>query len=71
MGINCIMIIPEEQLLFLGWDLLVSTATTLTATLTMYVMYMMHHPEVQRTIQNEIDTVVGRNRLPTLNDRPK
>lgn len=61
----------EEQLLFLGWDLLVSTATTLTATLTMYVMYMMHHPEVQHTIQNEIDTVVGRNRLPTLNDRPK
>jgi hypothetical protein len=26
---------------------------------------------VQHTIQNEIDTVVGRNRLPTLNDRPK
>jgi hypothetical protein len=65
------MFIPEEQLLFLGWDLLVSTATTLTATLTMYVTYMMHHPAVQRKIQNEIDTVVGRNRLPTLNDRPK
>lgn len=61
----------EEQLLFLGWDLLVSTATTLTATLTMYVIYMMNHPGVQRKIQKEMDTVVGRNRLPTLNDRPK
>jgi len=65
------LIFPEEQLLFLGWDLLVSTATTLTATLTMYVIYMMNHPGVQRKIQKEMDTVVGRNRLPTLNDRPK
>ncbi|PNF22710.1 putative cytochrome P450 304a1 [Cryptotermes secundus] len=61
----------EEQLIFLGWDLLVSTATTLTTTLSMYIMYMMHHPEVQSNIQNEIDTVVGHNRLPTLNDRSK
>jgi len=64
------LIFPEEQLLFLGWDLLVSTATTLTATLTMYVIYMMNHPGVQRKIQKEMDKVVGRNRLPTLNDRP-
>lgn len=67
----CKLIFPEEQLLFLGWDLLVSTATTLTATLTMYVIYMMNHPGVQHKIQKEIDTVVGRNRLPALNDRPK
>jgi hypothetical protein len=37
----------------------------------MYVIYMMNHPGVQQKIQKEIDTVVGRNRLPTLNDRPK
>lgn len=61
----------EEQLLFLGWDLLVSTATTLTATLTMYVIYLINHPHVQYKIQEEIDNVVGRNRLPHLNDRPK
>ncbi|XP_069687544.1 probable cytochrome P450 304a1 [Periplaneta americana] len=61
----------EDQLLFLGWDLLVSTATTLTATLGMYVVYLMTHPHVQHKIQREIDEVVGRDRLPHLNDRPK
>ena len=65
------MFIPEEQLLLQGCDLLISTASALSTTLTMYVMYMMHHPAVQSKIQFEIDTVVGRNRLPTLNDRPK
>ena len=61
----------EEQLLFLGWDLLVSTASTLTATLTMYVIYLINHPHVQHKIQKEIDNVVGHNRLPHLNDRIK
>ncbi|KAJ9573737.1 hypothetical protein L9F63_008861 [Diploptera punctata] len=60
----------EEQLVFLGWDLLVSSVTTLTATLTMYIVYMIHHPEVQYKIQKELDNVVGRGRLPHLNDRP-
>lgn len=34
-------------------------------------LYMLLHPEVQRKAQEEIDRVIGRERTPTLNDRPK
>ena len=30
---------------------------------------LMHHPDYQRKLQREVDRVVGRDRLPTLNDR--
>lgn len=29
----------------------------------------MHHPDYQRKIQAELDTVVGMDRMPTLSDR--
>jgi cytochrome P450 len=31
---------------------------------------MMTHPDIQKKAQNELDTVIGERRLPTLNDRP-
>lgn len=34
-------------------------------------LYLLLNPEVQKKAQEEIDRVVGRDRLPTLNDRPK
>ncbi len=34
-------------------------------------LYLLLYPEVQRKAQKEIDRVVGRERMPTLNDRPK
>lgn len=34
-------------------------------------LYMLRHPDVQRKAQEEIDAVVGRDRLPSLEDRPK
>lgn len=34
-------------------------------------LYMLLYPEVQRKAQEEIDRVIGRERTPTLNDRPK
>lgn len=33
-------------------------------------MMMILHPEVARTAQQEIDTVIGRDRLPNFEDRP-
>lgn len=33
--------------------------------------YLIYHPEVQKKIQKEIDEVVGRARLPNLDDRQK
>ena len=34
------------------------------------VIYMVHHPEIMKSIQDELDQIVGRKRLPCLNDIP-
>lgn len=31
---------------------------------------MVHHPEVAKKAQAEIESVLGKDQLPTLNDRP-
>ncbi|KAF8717348.1 Cytochrome p-450, partial [Rhizoctonia solani] len=41
-----------------------------TMTLVWFVLAMVLHPEVQAKVQQEIDTAVGSNRLPTFSDRP-
>ena len=42
---------------------------TITA-LSNFVIALMHYPDVQRKAQDEIDAVVGTDRLPTFSDRP-
>ena len=34
------------------------------------VLYMTRYPDVQTTVQEEIDSVVGRDRLPKIADKP-
>jgi cytochrome P450 len=41
-----------------------------TAYLMTFFLMMVVHPEVQEKAQAEIDTVVGKDRLPTMDDRP-
>ncbi|KIY43454.1 cytochrome P450 [Fistulina hepatica ATCC 64428] len=41
-----------------------------TGTLLVFILAMMLHPEALRKAQHEIDTVVGRDRLPYAEDRP-
>lgn len=43
---------------------------TTAVTLTWLLGYMALHQEVQRQVHEEIDTVVGRDRLPSLEDQP-
>ncbi|KAL8567539.1 hypothetical protein ACOMHN_010130 [Nucella lapillus] len=33
------------------------------------MLHLIHYPEVMRQIQKEVDTVIGQNRKPTLDDR--
>jgi hypothetical protein len=42
-----------------------------TAALTTFVLAMVLNPDVQRKAQEEIDTIVGHGRLPSLDDRPR
>ncbi|TRM65090.1 cytochrome P450 [Schizophyllum amplum] len=43
---------------------------TTWSTTVVFVLNMVLHPEVQRRAQQEIDSVVGADRLPTFSDRP-
>ena len=49
--------------------LMVAAIETSVATLYWAMALMAEHPEVQTKAQAEIDRVVGRNRLPTIDDR--
>ena len=46
-------------------------AETSSTSLRWAVLYMMIYPEVQDRIHKEIDSIVGRNRLPKLDDKPE
>ena len=32
------------------------------------MVYMLHYPEIMKKVQSELDTVVGENRLPSVQD---
>ncbi|KAJ1301317.1 hypothetical protein OPQ81_003719 [Rhizoctonia solani] len=55
----------------LGTMLLIGGTETSTMTLVWFVLAMALYPEVQAKAQEEIDTAIGSNRLPTFADRPK
>ncbi|XP_054262987.1 probable cytochrome P450 304a1 [Macrosteles quadrilineatus] len=59
----------EQQLVMMCWDLLFPTSMTVTATMGFAVEFLLLNPEVQPKIQEEIDRVIGRSRLPNLDDR--
>ena len=49
-------------------DLFVAGAETSSSTLQWAIAYLIHYPEVQKCAQEELDKVVGRSRLPQLDD---
>jgi cytochrome P450 family 2 subfamily D len=52
-------------------DFFIAGAIPIGTTLDFLVLMMLLHPDVQRKVQNEIDAVVGQNRLPQLSDKPQ
>ncbi|XP_069701115.1 methyl farnesoate epoxidase-like isoform X2 [Periplaneta americana] len=61
----------DLQLVSLCLDLFMAGSETTSNTLGFAVMYMLLHPDVQSRAQAELDSVVGRDRQPTLQDRPR
>ena len=43
---------------------------TTSTTLRWAIAYLVHHPECQREVQSQLDEMVGRDRMPGLDDRP-
>lgn len=63
------ILIADDQLMSLCLDLFMAGAETTSNTLGFAMQLMVLHPDIQRKVQKEMDEVIGRNRLPCLNDR--
>ena len=51
------------------FDLFLAGSETTSTTLTWAALYMVRYPEVQRKVQEELDEVVGFQRLPSMKDK--
>jgi len=63
--------LPDEQLVVTGTDFLFPGATAVSTTLNFALAFLLKYPEVQSKMQQELDKVLGRDRLPTLGDRAR
>ncbi|XP_063909188.1 probable cytochrome P450 304a1 [Zophobas morio] len=58
-----------KQLLMIVLDYMFPPPIAIGHTLSFYFAYIINNPHVQTKIQEEIDSIVGRQRLPNLDDR--
>ncbi|KAI1061390.1 hypothetical protein LB507_011315 [Fusarium sp. FIESC RH6] len=58
----------DDQAAYISGTLLEAGSDTTSSTLYAFVQAMLLYPEVQRKAQDEIDRVVGRDRMPTMDD---
>jgi len=64
-----IYIFKDDNLVVSMGDLFVAGGETTATTLRWAFLLLSWHPEIQKKLQDEIDSVVGPERLPTLEDR--
>lgn len=60
-----------DQLFFIFGDLFSAGSETTATALRWAVLYLLNYPEIQKKLQNDIDNIVPKNRLPNLNDKVK
>ncbi|XP_029177916.1 cytochrome P450 18a1 [Nylanderia fulva] len=61
----------DRQMQQILGDLFSAGMETVKTTLEWSLLLMMHNPDKAKAVQDELDAVVGRKRLPTFADRPK
>ncbi|VEN64074.1 unnamed protein product [Callosobruchus maculatus] len=61
----------EQQLIITCMDMFMAGSETTSNTLSFCFLYLVLYPEVQKKAQEEIDRVLGRERVPTLSDKHK
>ncbi|XP_023347481.1 cytochrome P450 2C15 [Eurytemora carolleeae] len=52
-------------------DLMIAGSETTSTTITWGILYLLHHPDIQERLHEELDSIVGRDRIPTLQDEAK
>ncbi|XP_036590387.1 cytochrome P450 1A2-like [Trichosurus vulpecula] len=63
--------VPEKLITNLVNDIFGAGFDTVTTAVSWSLMYLVTKPEIQKKIQEELDTVIGRERRPLLSDRPQ
>ncbi|XP_019411032.1 PREDICTED: steroid 17-alpha-hydroxylase/17,20 lyase, partial [Crocodylus porosus] len=63
--------LTDDHLLMTVGDIFGAGVETTTTTLKWAIIYMLHYPEVQRKIQEELDQQLGLERRPQLSDRQR
>ncbi|XP_037639315.1 steroid 17-alpha-hydroxylase/17,20 lyase [Sebastes umbrosus] len=61
--------LSDDHLLMTVGDIFGAGVETTTTVLKWAITYLIHHPQVQKRIQEELDNKVGRDRSPQLSDR--
>lgn len=61
----------EGQLVAMCMDMFMAGTETTSKSMSFCFSYLVREQEVQRKAQEEIDRVVGKDRVPSVNDRPK
>ncbi|CAG7691931.1 unnamed protein product [Allacma fusca] len=59
----------DEQLITVGMDLFMTGSDTTSTALEFALLFMLRFPHVQAKVQEEIDSVIGRDRLPNIADK--
>ncbi|XP_028630230.1 cytochrome P450 1A1 isoform X2 [Grammomys surdaster] len=63
--------LSDDKVITIVSDLFGAGFDTVTTAISWSLMYLVTKPRVQRKIQEELDTVIGRDRQPRLSDRPQ
>ncbi|XP_067850005.1 vitamin D 25-hydroxylase isoform X2 [Heptranchias perlo] len=59
-----------ENLIFTVGELIIAGTETTTNALRWAIMYMALYPNIQEKVHHEIDTIVGKNQIPSLENKP-
>ncbi|TSK22728.1 Steroid 17-alpha-hydroxylase/17,20 lyase [Bagarius yarrelli] len=61
--------LTDDHLLMTVGDIFGAGVETTTTVLKWSILYLVHHPQVQKKIHEELDSKIGRDRHPQVNDR--
>ncbi|XP_072484447.1 cytochrome P450 1A1 [Notamacropus eugenii] len=68
---NANVLLSEKKTVNSVVDIFGAGFDTVTTAISWSLMYLVAKPEIQKKIQEELDTVIGRDRWPNLSDKPQ